>query len=628
MPQRLPLDTLTDLARTQTDDAARRLGALQSAQLSSSQKLDLLLQYRQDYYDQLHALMNTGLPTAKWRNYQALPGHARWRHRATARDRRPGRHAGGPWPRRLAAPQAPSQLLRHARRTGAPTGNAGAGQARAARQRRTIGPEVLRPRRQPAPLKPTDSPMPTLISPSLQVQQSAGLVIRPSRPGCRARPKGRSFGAVLDRSRAAGTTAASQEVADTELPSSMSGRKPSRPGERKSELTAADVMAMLAPLPTHLALAPVDGKASAALASRGTKTAGNAVDSIPTTATPALLGGGAVATIEESTGGSPAQSSDGVTAADHDATDAKTEGKPATATDQPFKDALAASAPARPADKPAPDAPALPAVDAPVFTTASAGASKQTTSADKAIVSAVAEKAAPAPQLPASESIKLAAASEPAGAAAIDMAADSGPQAMPQFQSVAVPAADRSNAPTTSTPVLICRPTRGKRRMGPADRPADDPHERQRPPGGGAEPEPDRARPAQGHAEMGDNQAQAMFVSAHESVRKAVEAALPQLRTQPRRTGHQPGPDLGRRETPASTRGRMPPSPSRTPRARRTNPTIRARLPAGSSAAALRPCPVRATAAPRGGGPRHLRLNPSDANARAAMNGSEALFHA
>ena len=74
MARKLPLDTLTDLARTQTDDAARRLGALQSAQLSSSQKLDLLLQYRQDYYDQLHALMNTGLPTAKWRNYQAFLG--------------------------------------------------------------------------------------------------------------------------------------------------------------------------------------------------------------------------------------------------------------------------------------------------------------------------------------------------------------------------------------------------------------------------------------------------------------------------------------------------------------------------------------------------------------------------
>ena len=30
---------------------------------------------------------------------------------------------------------------------------------------------------------------------------------------------------------------------------------------------------------------------------------------------------------------------------------------------------------------------------------------------------------------------------------------------------------------------------------------------------------------------MGDNQAQAMFASAHESVRKALEVALPQLRT-------------------------------------------------------------------------------------------------
>ena len=74
MAHRLPLDTLTDLARTQTDDAARRLGALQSAQLSANQKLDLLLQYRQDYYDQLHALMNKGLPTAQWRNYQAFLG--------------------------------------------------------------------------------------------------------------------------------------------------------------------------------------------------------------------------------------------------------------------------------------------------------------------------------------------------------------------------------------------------------------------------------------------------------------------------------------------------------------------------------------------------------------------------
>ncbi|VTU25401.1 Flagellar FliJ protein [Variovorax sp. SRS16] len=70
MPQRLPLDTLTDLERTQTDDAARRLGTLQTARITADQKLALLQQYRRDYYDQLQALMMQGLPTAKWRNYQ------------------------------------------------------------------------------------------------------------------------------------------------------------------------------------------------------------------------------------------------------------------------------------------------------------------------------------------------------------------------------------------------------------------------------------------------------------------------------------------------------------------------------------------------------------------------------
>ncbi len=74
MAQKLPLDTLTDLARTRTEEAARRLGALQNARLSASQKLDMLLQYRQDYRDQLYALMDKGLPTARWRNYQAFLG--------------------------------------------------------------------------------------------------------------------------------------------------------------------------------------------------------------------------------------------------------------------------------------------------------------------------------------------------------------------------------------------------------------------------------------------------------------------------------------------------------------------------------------------------------------------------
>ncbi|MEJ8811103.1 flagellar export protein FliJ [Variovorax ureilyticus] len=72
MPQRLPLEMLTDLARTQTDESAKRLGLLQSAQLTASQKLEMLMKYRQDYALQLQALMSEGLATAKLRNYQAF----------------------------------------------------------------------------------------------------------------------------------------------------------------------------------------------------------------------------------------------------------------------------------------------------------------------------------------------------------------------------------------------------------------------------------------------------------------------------------------------------------------------------------------------------------------------------
>ncbi|MFH0130226.1 flagellar export protein FliJ [Variovorax sp. EL159] len=74
MSSKLPLDMLIDLAQNQTDDAARRLGALQSAHLSAQQKLDLLLQYRQDYHDQLDALMRGGLPSSQWRNYRNFLG--------------------------------------------------------------------------------------------------------------------------------------------------------------------------------------------------------------------------------------------------------------------------------------------------------------------------------------------------------------------------------------------------------------------------------------------------------------------------------------------------------------------------------------------------------------------------
>jgi len=70
MPQKLPLDTLIELARGKTDESARRLGALQSAQLDAKQKLALLIQYRQDYLAQLQSLMQQGVTSSQWLNYQ------------------------------------------------------------------------------------------------------------------------------------------------------------------------------------------------------------------------------------------------------------------------------------------------------------------------------------------------------------------------------------------------------------------------------------------------------------------------------------------------------------------------------------------------------------------------------
>ena len=70
MPQKLPLATLIELAQTKTDEATRRLGQLQNAHTSAAAKLEMLLQYRQEYLDQFNGQMKGGLPSAQVRNFQ------------------------------------------------------------------------------------------------------------------------------------------------------------------------------------------------------------------------------------------------------------------------------------------------------------------------------------------------------------------------------------------------------------------------------------------------------------------------------------------------------------------------------------------------------------------------------
>lgn len=74
MPENLPLATLIELAQTKTDQASRRLGQLQNAQTSAAAKLDMLLQYRQEYLDQFNGQMQGGLPSAQVRNFQSFIG--------------------------------------------------------------------------------------------------------------------------------------------------------------------------------------------------------------------------------------------------------------------------------------------------------------------------------------------------------------------------------------------------------------------------------------------------------------------------------------------------------------------------------------------------------------------------
>lgn len=74
MPQKLPLATLIELAQTKTDEATRRLGQLQNAHTSAAAKLEMLLQYRQEYLDQFNGQMQGGLPSAQVRNFQNFIG--------------------------------------------------------------------------------------------------------------------------------------------------------------------------------------------------------------------------------------------------------------------------------------------------------------------------------------------------------------------------------------------------------------------------------------------------------------------------------------------------------------------------------------------------------------------------
>ena len=70
MTKHSALDTLLELAQTRTDDAARRLGALNTQGVDMETKLALLTEYWNEYSARFQISMQQGITAADWRNYQ------------------------------------------------------------------------------------------------------------------------------------------------------------------------------------------------------------------------------------------------------------------------------------------------------------------------------------------------------------------------------------------------------------------------------------------------------------------------------------------------------------------------------------------------------------------------------
>jgi flagellar FliJ protein len=72
MASKAQLETLMDLARRETDDAAKRLGAALKAVADAEQKHQMLVGYREEYAQRFEAAQAAGITPMAYRNFQAF----------------------------------------------------------------------------------------------------------------------------------------------------------------------------------------------------------------------------------------------------------------------------------------------------------------------------------------------------------------------------------------------------------------------------------------------------------------------------------------------------------------------------------------------------------------------------
>lgn len=74
MKAKTPLIMLRDLAQQAVEQAAQQLGQLRQAQQATQQQLTMLLNYQDEYRQQLNTTLCSGMGAARWQNYQQFIG--------------------------------------------------------------------------------------------------------------------------------------------------------------------------------------------------------------------------------------------------------------------------------------------------------------------------------------------------------------------------------------------------------------------------------------------------------------------------------------------------------------------------------------------------------------------------
>lgn len=69
MSSQFPLQPLLDLSQLRLDEAARELGKLIAGEQEASQRLSMLVQYREEYHARFLAAAKSGIGRSEWSNY-------------------------------------------------------------------------------------------------------------------------------------------------------------------------------------------------------------------------------------------------------------------------------------------------------------------------------------------------------------------------------------------------------------------------------------------------------------------------------------------------------------------------------------------------------------------------------